>query len=130
LEKIAIEEVWGIGRNYAKLLNSRGIENALQFANADRRWVRRALTVVGARIHAELNGISCLPLEAAPRPRKSLTCSRSFGADITTLDELKEAVALYMSRAAEKLRHEGVTASVVTVFIQTSRFNSPGQAVC
>jgi len=123
LEQTPVEDIWGIGRQYAKLLHSRGIENALQFARTDRRWVRRALTVVGARIHAELNGVSCLPLEAAPRPRKSMTCSRSFGELITSLDEMKEAVALYMTKAAERLRNERLAASVVTVFIETSRFN-------
>lgn len=128
LERSPIGDVWGIGRKHAKLLNERGIKNALQFARADRRWVRRAMTVVGARIHAELNGVSCLPLEAAPRPRKSLTCSRSFGASVSTLDELKEAVALYMTRAGEKLRGERMAASVVTIFIQTSRFNSPEES--
>jgi len=123
LERTAVGDVWGIGLAYSKLLKARGIGNALQFARADRRWVRRAMTVVGARLHAELNGVSCLPLEAVPRPRKSLTCSRSFGADVVTLGDLKEAVALYMTKAAEKLRRERLAASVVTVFIQTSRFN-------
>lgn len=123
LEKTPVEDIWGIGKSYAKLLHSRGIENALQFARAERQWVRRAMTVVGARIQAELNGVSCLPLEAVPRPRKSMTCSRSFGELITTLEEMKEAVALYMTKAAERLRHERLAASVVTVFIETSRFN-------
>lgn len=125
LEGTPIGDVWGIGRNYARLLKSRGITNALQFAQTDRRWVRAALTVVGARIHTELNGVSCLELETAPRARKSLTCSRSFGASISTLEEMREAVAAYMTKAAEKLRGEGLAASVVTVFIQTSRFNAP-----
>ncbi len=122
LERTQVEDLWGIGRQYAKLLKSRGIENALQFARADRRWVRRALTVVGARLHAELNGINCLPLEVTPRPRKSMVCSHSFGESVTTLSELKEAVAMFMSRAGEKLRREKMAASVVTVFINTNRF--------
>jgi len=124
LERTPIEDLWGIGRRYAKLLKSRGIENALLFARADRRWVRRALTVVGARLQLELLGVNCLPLEVAPRPRKSLTCSRSFGEPVSTLGELKEAVALFMSRAYEKLRRERLAASVVTVFIHTNRFRS------
>ncbi len=124
LERTPIEDVWGIGRQYAKLLKSRGIENALQFARADARWVRRRMTVVGARLQMELNGVSCLALEAAPRPRKSLTCSRSFGEAVQTLTELKEAVASFMTRAGEKLRRERLAASVVTVFIQTNRFRA------
>ncbi len=125
LEQTPVEDVWGIGRSYAKKLKSRGISSAWQFAQTDRRWVRQALTVVGARIHTELNGVSCMDLETAPRARKSLTCSRSFGKSISTLEEMREAVAAYMTKAAEKLRSENMAASVVTVFIQTSRFNTP-----
>ena len=41
---------------------------------------------------------------------------------MSTLDEVKEAVALFTSRVAEKLRRERLAASVITVFIETSRF--------
>ena len=124
LERTPIGDVWGIGRQYTKLLKSRGIENALQFSRLEARWVRQRLTVVGARLHAELNGVSCLNLEAAPRPRQSVTCSRSFGESVHTLGELKEAVAMFMTRAAEKLRRDRLAASVVTVFIETNRFRT------
>lgn len=122
LERTAIEDVWGIGRRRAKFLQSRGIMTALDFARADRRWVRRALTVVGARIQAELNGVCCLELETQPAARKSVTCSRSFGAAIETLGEMKEAIASFMTKAAEKLRKGNLAASVVTVFLHTNRF--------
>lgn len=122
LERTAIEDVWGIGRRRAKFLQSRGIMTALDFARADRRWVRRALTVVGARIQAELNGVRCLELETQPAARKSVTCSRSFGSAIETLAEMKEAIASFMTKGAEKLRKGNLAASVVTVFIHTNRF--------
>ncbi len=122
LRRTAIEDVWGIGRRRAKFLQSRGINTALDFARADHGWVRRALTVVGARIQAELNGVRCLELETQPAARKSVTCSRSFGAAIETLGEMKEAVASFMTKAAEKLRQDKLAASVVTVFLHTNRF--------
>jgi DNA polymerase V len=58
----------------------------------------------------------CLP------PKKSLLVSRSFGRAITTLQEIREAVATYTSRAAEKLRRERLAASMLTVFLLTNRF--------
>jgi len=122
LGRTAIEDVWGIGRRRAKFLQSRGVNTALDFARADHGWVRRALTVVGARIQAELNGVRCLELETQPAARKSVTCSRSFGAAIETLSEMKEAVASFMTKAAEKLRKDNLAASVVTVFLHTNRF--------
>jgi DNA polymerase V len=48
--------------------------------------------------------------------------SRSFGRPITTVTEMREAVATYTTRAAEKLRGAHLAAGVVTVFLETNRF--------
>jgi DNA polymerase V len=48
--------------------------------------------------------------------------SRSFGRAITSLHEMREAVATYTSRAAEKLRREHLAAGILTVFLMTNRF--------
>ena len=53
--------------------------------------------------------------------------SRSFGRPITTLTEMREAVATYMTRAAEKVRRHAVAAGVVTVFLMTNRFTDEPQ---
>jgi DNA polymerase V len=124
LEGTAVEDVWGVGPAYAKLLKAAGIHSARKLRDADRRWIRRRMTVVGARIVEELRGHSCLPLEQCPQQKKSLTCSRSFGVLVESLEELRQAVGVYLTRAAERLRRAKLAASVVTVFINTSRFDS------
>jgi DNA polymerase V len=48
--------------------------------------------------------------------------SRSFGRAITSLHEMREAVATYTSRAAEKLRREHLAAGILTIFLMTNRF--------
>lgn len=80
------------------------------------------MTVVGARIVEELRGVSCIPLEKCPQARKTV---RLFGMLVESLEELREAVAVYMTKAAERLRRSRLAAGVVTVFINTSRFD-PG----
>jgi hypothetical protein len=84
-----------VGRAYAKLLKAAGIITARELRDADRRWIRRRMTVVGARIVAELRGVRCFALEQCPQQKKSVTCSRSFGVFVESLDELREAVAVY-----------------------------------
>ena len=123
LDETSVGDVWGVGPAYAKLLKGKGIETARQLRDADRRWVRQRMTVVGARIVEELRGVSCIPLEKCPQGRKSVTCSRSFSLLVESLDELREAVAAYMTKAAERLRRSRLAAGVVTVFINTSRFD-------
>jgi DNA polymerase V len=130
LEAIAVEDIWGIGRNYGRALRSQGIETALQLREADLKWIKQRYNVVVQRIVYELREHSCLPLELVAPPRKSLMVSRSFGQPVTTLAHLKEArgyadtarVATYTSRAAEKLRQHRLMAGVMSVFAMTSRF--------
>lgn len=122
LIKTPISEIWGIGYNSAKKLNALGIEDAFQLKNLDRRWARKLLSVVGARIVEELNGVSCLPLEIVPPVKKSITCSRSFGCLVTELDELQEALDSYLTKAGERMRRHNLSANAVTVFLATNRF--------
>ncbi len=127
LEQTPVGAIWGVGPAYVKPLKAAGITTALKLRDADRRWIRRRITIVGARIVEELRGVSCLPLEQCPQQKKSITCSRSFGVMVESLGELQEAVAVYMSRAAERLRREKLAAGVVTVFINTNRFSAAPQ---
>jgi DNA polymerase V len=123
LEAMAIEEVWGIGRQLSRWCRLRGIANARQLRDMPPGELRRRCGVVGLRLQLELRGSSCLPLvEAAPA--KQETCvSRSFSTPITTRAELREAVATYLSRAAEKLRRQQQRAGAITVFVRSSPFD-------
>ncbi|HEX9929304.1 MAG TPA: Y-family DNA polymerase [Pyrinomonadaceae bacterium] len=123
LEKTAIEDVWGIGSSYSQTLRYHGIHTALDLRGIDLRWARKALTVVGARIVMELRGTPCFPLELAPPPKQSITCSRSFGRTIENFKDIKGAVVFFLSRIAEKLRRHRLAAHSITVFIGTDRFN-------
>lgn len=122
LARTPVEEVWGVGPAYAARLKARGIETALQLRDVDVTWARRTMTVVGARLVMELRGVSCIPLETAPPAKRSITTSRSFPVSVSRYEELKELVSFFLTRSAEKLRRAGLTASAVTVFVQTGRF--------
>lgn len=122
LERTAVADVWGLGSESSDKLLKYGVKNALQFSRLDLRFVRRLLTVKGARTALELRGVSCIPLEQVPITKKSIGCSRTFGESIYGFQELKEAVAFFLARAAEKLRRENVSAKMITVFISTDGF--------
>ncbi len=67
LKEIPINDIWGVGYNSVRKLKALGITNGYQLKNLDRRWARKLLTVVGARIVEELSGKVCLPLELVPQ---------------------------------------------------------------
>lgn len=127
LKNMSVIDVWGIGYNSARKLNSLGINNAFDLKNLDRRWARKLLSVVGARIVEELNGKVCLPLELVPQPKKSITCSRSFCSLVESFEHLNEALNSYLIKASEKLRKQKLTANAVTVFLATNRFSKTEQ---
>ena len=81
------------------------------------------MTVTGGRTVYELRGISCIPLELMEPTRKGIAVTRSFGAPITSWTEMREAIASYATRAAEKMRRYKVAADNLFVFMHTSTFN-------
>lgn len=132
LAGIGVEDVWGVGRRYAKLLRSHGILTALDLRNAPDAWVKKHMTVAGLRTVLELRGTSCLPLEDAEPPRKAILCSRSFGRKVYRIEELEEAAAAYAARAAEKLRDQSSAASAIQVILIELPFNEgyPKTRIC
>jgi DNA polymerase V len=124
LHNFPVSDLWGVGRQYKKMLEDNGIRTALQLKNTNDNWVQKKMTIKGLRMLYELRGISCLSLEEVVQPKKGITCSKSFGQPVTELSGLQEAVASYITRGAEKLREEGLVASYLRVFILTNKFNN------
>ena len=120
--KTEVREIWGVGHQYSKMLNMNGIRTALQLRDAPDKWVKRKMTIMGLRTVWELRGISCIPVDQLGTPKKGIVSSRSFGRPIEELEELKEAVATYVTRGAEKLRAQGSVTGAVTLFLATNRF--------
>lgn len=130
LALVDVGEVWGVGRRTRAKLKAQGIDTALDLANANPKAIRGEFSVVLERTIRELNGVSCLDLESVRPTKQQIICSRSFGYKVTDKRELREAIAKYTSRAAEKLRGEQRLCRVVSVFIRTSPFvpNAPQYA--
>lgn len=123
LSKIEVGEVWGIGRRLSSQLNAIGILSALDLKRADAAVLCTQFTVVMEKIVRELNGTVCIELEEITPPRKQIISSRSFGIPVTDLQSLEEAVCMYVTRAAEKLRRQHSFAGAIHVYIRTSPFN-------
>ena len=124
LEKVEINDVWGVGRQLTKFYNKNGIYNAKQLKNKSNTWIKKNSNVLGSRTAMELRGVPCIDLEKTPSKRKSCVVSRSFGKRVEKLQEMKEAVANYSLNASEKIRSESLNAKSITIFIRTSPFQS------
>jgi len=122
LSVIEIGDVWGIGRRWARMLKDNGLKTALDFHDMPEAWVRKRMGVVGARTLQELQGTACLGLEEQPPAKQTLRVSRSFAKAVNSREILRQSVAAFAVRAAEKLRRDSLASSVVNVFVRTNRF--------
>jgi len=122
LRRTSLKDIWGVGRQLTKRLGAMGMTNALDLSKADTRLIRQEFGVTLLRTVIELRGQSCIPIGDAPSAKQGICSSRSFGRPVETLDEMREAVAVYASRVAEKLRAQESAASAMDVYITTNRF--------
>ncbi|MFM7085534.1 MAG: Y-family DNA polymerase [Cyanobium sp.] len=122
LESIPIEDVWGIGRRLSRWCRLRGINQARALRDMPSAELRRRCGVVGVRLQQELRGMACLPLQPDPPAKRETGVSRSFSTPIRERAELRQAVATYLCRAAEKLRRQQQQAGCLTVFVRSNPF--------
>lgn len=122
LNRIPVGEVWGVGRNYTDTLQKHGIRSALELSRQPDKWVRKKMKVTGLRTVWELRGKACLSMEQTVEPRKGILSSRSFGEPVENAEDLKEAVTLFASRAAEKLRAQESAATTITITLVADKY--------
>ena len=122
LEKIKINDIWGVGRQLSKFYIKNGIENAKQLKNVSNSWIRKSSNVLSSRTAMELRGIPCISFEIREAQRKSCCVSRSFGKKVESFQGLKESIAAHCLNAAEKIRSESLLTKSITVSIRTSPF--------
>jgi DNA polymerase V len=118
LQNTKVKDIWGVGNRKALKLEEMGISDAWQLKQMPEEWMRKNLGgVVGVRLLKELKGEPCIELDKQRDKKKMITTTRMFGCQVTEIKDIKEAVATYVSRAAEKLRRQQSAAKVVTVFV-------------
>lgn len=119
LHKTPVSDIWGVGHQYAnKLKDAWGIYDAWQLRNLTEDFAHTHLGgVVGIRLVRELKGTSSQEMEDELVSKKMIATTRMFGNPVGDIASIKEAVATYTSRAAEKLRRQHSAASVINVFV-------------
>jgi DNA polymerase V len=122
-----VEDIWGVGRQYTKLLTKNGITNAYEFSQANDKWIRKHMTVMGLRTAFELRDIPCISIDYSHPSKKAIISSRSFGKVTSNKQDIKEGVAYFTTIAAEKMRKQKSAATLLTVFLRTNPFKDSPQ---
>ena len=119
LQDTPISEVWGVGYQYAqKLKEMNAVFTAFDLTKKTEEWAHKNLGgVVGMRLIKELKGEPANEMKEELVNKKMIATTRMFGSPVKNISDIKEAIATYTSRAAEKLRRQYSAANTVSVFV-------------
>ncbi len=122
LKDFPVGKLWGIGSASAQKLKLLGINTAYELKMyRNDNLIQKLLTKTGRQVQEELRGVRCLEMEEV-EDKKIIANTRSFGKDTYDRSELKEAIATFTTKVAEKLREQQCVAYSLTVFIHTNAF--------
>lgn len=127
MAQTAAGDIWGIGWRLAPKIRGAGLGSALDIANAQPRFLQQLMGIHGRQLVAELNGISCFPLELEGRLPKSISVTRTFGEDTRDSAVVEAAIASFATRGAFKLRRSHQLTCRVSMFTTTNK-HKPGYA--
>jgi DNA polymerase V len=117
LEKMPVEEIWGIGSKLAERCKKMKSFTAWDFANMPDGVLKKEFSVVGLRLAMELRGESCLSVNEIRDPKKSISCAKSFPRPFQMLEEISPVLASYTAEVSEELRDENQLASLLSVWL-------------
>jgi DNA polymerase IV len=117
---LAVRRLWGIGPVAEEKLHRLGIETIGELAALNEAEVASILgATIGPALHRLARGIDDRPV-AERAEAKQISAESTFAADLTTLDELREAVSPIAEHAHQRLCRDGRGARTVTVKLKKS----------
>ncbi|HBY87314.1 MAG TPA: DNA polymerase V subunit UmuC [Colwellia sp.] len=120
LERMDVNEVWGIGRKISQRLKQQEIKTAYQLSTQCPKTMRKQFSVVTERTVNELSGISCLSWDDIREPKREIFSTRSFGQRIVDIHTLKSALASHGAIVAKKVRQQSSLVKKLMIFASSS----------
>jgi DNA polymerase V len=117
LYNIPVDDIWGIGRKWSKKLKTMGVESVGQFVMVSDSIVRKLMNVNGLKTKMEILGMYCHPVQKIPKLKKNIASTRSFGQDITSLEQISEAMYSYIKSGVKKLTDNETMPNKATIFL-------------
>ncbi|MBD3890399.1 Y-family DNA polymerase [Olleya marilimosa] len=121
LKWLSVEDVWGVGRQLSKRLQTKGCKTAFDFTQLPDVWVKKNFSVVEARLKRDLEGIPTLKLDEIITQKKMIATTRSFDYSYSDIEYIKERVSTFAVSCAEKLRKQGSSCHVIIVMLKSDK---------
>ncbi|EDP96380.1 Y-family DNA polymerase [Kordia algicida OT-1] len=121
LKWLPIKDIWGIGRGNTIRLQNRNVQTAYEFTELTDDWVKRNMSIVGLRLKKDLEGEPTIQLEDEIQNKKVIATTRSFEFTFSDKENLKERIATFASRCAEKLREQKCACNIIMVSLKSDK---------
>ena len=121
LASYPVEKIWGVGKRSAKKLHLHHIKTAKDLLAAADLFIKKLLGIFGTRIKKELQGENAYPFVETIKD-KSLQITRTFPAEIVSIEKIKGILSSFIEQGCEKLRKMGKRAEGFSLFVESSRF--------
>jgi DNA polymerase-4 len=120
LDRLAVRKLWGIGPVAEEKLHRLGIDTIGQLAALSETEVASILgATIGPALHRLARGIDDRPV-AERAVAKQISAESTFAVDLTTLEELRDAIVPIAEHAHQRLYRDGRGARTVTVKLKKS----------
>ena len=129
LASLPANEVWGVGRKLTTKLRASRIITAKDLRDAANDILRSIGGVTLLRTAMELRGLDSKDDRDYDADPDSVSCSRSFGEPVTTLEGISESLATFTGQAATKLRKHGLLAAGCNIYAQIFRSGGGGDCI-
>lgn len=120
LERMAVNDVWGIGRKISKRLKQQDIHTAYQLSTQSPKNIRKQFSVVTERTVNELKGVNCLSWDEVRENKQEIFSTRSFGQRIVDIYSLQSALTTHGAIVAKKVRQQGSLIKKLLIFASSS----------
>ncbi len=125
IKNIKIEDIWGIGKNTAALLNKLNIYTAEDFVRKDELYLERFLSKPYIQIYHELRGESVMKVEPDKKSSyKSISKAKSFHKPTSSKQILFAELTKNLENACTKARMYKLASKKLIVFLKTSDFQT------
>lgn len=121
LKWLPAKDIWGIGFGNTKRLQNKNVYTAYEFTKLQDDWVKRNMSIIGLRLKKDLEGEPTILLEDEIQNKKAIATTRSFEFTFSDKENMKERIATFASRCAEKLRIQQSSCNIVLVYLKSDR---------
>jgi DNA polymerase-4/DNA polymerase V len=130
LQKIPVQDVWGIGPATASYLSKMGIRTALEFARMPESVVKARFTKPGIEIWHELRGESVYPVILEEKSSyASISKTKTFAPPTSDPEYLFAHLMRNLESACIKARRYQLMPGKIVAYLKKQSFESVGQEV-